>query len=198
MNYANDNIMFTVENAKYSDNAYVLFKEGHGLNKVAHRNAEIPMLYVINDGENFGIADMSDMTKAIDLGFEAKTMGQYTISIKAEGQYSYMHLIDKLTGNDVDMLVEDSYTFVGSQNDRNDRFVLRLNYNAAGIDTESDIFAYQNGNDILVSGEGTLQVFDITGRKVMTMEVNGVETVNVNAGVYIFKMNEKTQKIVVK
>ena len=199
MNYANDQIMFTVKNAEYSDNAYVLFKEGHGLNKIDHRNAEIPMLYVINNGENFAIADMSDNTSVINLGFEAKTMGQYTISLKAEGQYSYMHLIDKLTGEDIDMLVEDSYTFIGSQNDRNDRFVLRLNYNAASIDTESDIFAYQSGNDIVVSGEGELQVFDITGRKVMTMNVNGVETINgMNNGVYIFRMEGKTQKIVVR
>lgn len=197
--YANDQIMFTVENTEYSDNSYVLFKEGHGLNKIDHRNAEIPMLYVISEGENYAIADMPDNTDVINLGFEAKTMGQYTISLKAEGQYSYMHLVDKLTGNDIDMLVEDSYTFVGTPNDRNDRFVLRLNYNAAGIDTESDIFAYQSGNDIMVSGEGELQVFDITGRKVMTTDINGVETINgMNRGVYIFRLNEKTQKIVVR
>lgn len=197
--YANDQIMFTVENTEYTDNTYVLFKKGQGLNKIEHRNAEIPMLYVISEGENYAIADMPDNTDVINLGFEAKTMGQYTISLKAEGQYSYMHLVDKLTGNDIDMLVEDSYTFVGTPNDRNDRFVLRLNYNAAGIDTESDIFAYQSGNDIMVSGEGELQVFDITGRKVMTTDINGVETINgMNRGVYIFRLNEKTQKIVVR
>ena len=197
--YGNNQIMFAVKNAEYSDVAYVLFKEGHGLNKVEHRNAEIPMLYVINNGEEFAIADMSDNTGVINLGFEAKTMGQYTISLKAEGQYSYMHLIDKLTGEDTDMLVEDSYTFVGSQSDRNDRFVLRLNYNAAGIDSESDIFAYQNGNDIIVRGEGTLQVFDITGRMVMSTRIDGVETINgIESGVYIFRMEGKTQKIVVR
>jgi hypothetical protein len=197
--YGNDQIMFAVKNAEYSDVAYVLFKEGHGLNKVEHRNAEIPMLYVINNGEEFAIADMSDNTGVINLGFEAKTMGQYTISLKAEGQYSYMHLIDKLTGEDTDMLVEDSYTFVGSQSDRNDRFVLRLNYNAAGIDSESDIFAYQNGNDIIVRGEGTLQVFDITGRMVMSTRIDSVETINgIESGVYIFRMEGKTQKIVVR
>lgn len=201
-NYANDNIMFMVKNSEYSDEAYVLFKKGHGLNKIDHRNAEIPMLYVINNGEEFAIADMPDNTSVINLGFEAKTMGQYTISLKAEGQYSYMHLYDKLTGEDIDMLVEDSYTFIGSQNDRKDRFVLNLNYNAAGIDSESDIFAYQNGSDIIVNGEGELQVIDITGRKVMTTTVNGVEIIRgLNSGVYIFRVigeTQRTQKIVVR
>ena len=188
-------------NGQQSDEAYVFFKEGHGLNKINHRNDEIPMLYVINNGENFAIASMSDNTKVINLGFEAKTMGQYTISLKAEGQYSYMHLIDKLTGEDVDMLLEGSYTFVGSQSDRKDRFVVRLNYNAANIDTESDIFAYQNGNEIVVNGEGELQVFDVMGRMVMNQRVNGVQTMSTSSlqtGVYIFRMNEKTQKIVVR
>jgi hypothetical protein len=157
------------------------------------------MLYVINNGEEFAIADMPDNTSVINLGFEAKTMGKYTISLKAEGQYSYMHLIDKLTGEDTDMLVEDSYTFVGSQSDRNDRFVLRLDYNAGNIDSDSDIFAYQNGSDIIVRGEGTLQVFDITGRMVMSTRIDGVETINsIGSGVYIFRMEGKTQKIVVR
>lgn len=204
INYANDNIMFSVKNSKCSDEAYVLFKEGHGLNKIEHRNNEIPMLYIINNGQNYAIADMSDDTEVINIGFEAKTMGQYTLSVKTEGQYSYMHLIDKLTGEDVDMLSEDSYTFVGTPNDRKDRFVLRLNYNAANIDTESDIFAYQSGSDIIVRGEGELQIFDVMGRFVMSQHINGVNTINADAlsnGVYVLRIigtEIKTQKIVVR
>lgn len=195
-----DNIMFTVKNSKYSDVAYVFFKEGRGLSKIEHRNADIQMLYVINDGEDFAIADMNDNTKLINLGFEAKTMGQYTINLKYEGDFSYLHLVDKLTGNDIDMLVEDSYTFIGSLADRLDRFVLRLDYNA-GHSTDSETFAYQSGSDIIVSGEGELQVFDIMGRMVMTQHVNGVQTCHVaslQTGVYILKLNGMTQKIVVR
>jgi len=197
--YGNDQISFRIENSEYSDVACVLFREGHGLNKISHRNAEIPMLYVTKEGENFASANMPDNTSVINLGFEAKTMGQYTFSLKAEGQYSYMHLYDKLTGNDVDMLLEDSYSFIGAPSDRKDRFVLNLNYNAGNIDTESDIFAYQSGSDIMVSGEGELQVFDVMGRMVMSQRINGVETVNgLGNGVYIFRLEEKTQKIVVR
>ncbi len=198
-NYANDNIMFSVKNSKCSDEAYVMFAEGHGLNKIEHRNSEIPMLYIMNNGQNYAIADMSDDTEVINIGFEAKTMGQYTFSIKTEGQYSYMHLVDKLTGEDVDMLVEDSYTFVGAPNDRKDRFVLNLNYNAANINTDSDIFAYQSGSDIIIRGDGELHVFDVMGRLVLTQRVNGVETISMQSqGVYIFKLNGMTQKIVVR
>lgn len=200
--YGDDQIQFTVNNAEYFDVAYVIFKEGYGLNKIEHRNADIPMLYIINNNQDFAIAAMSDNTSVINLGFKSTQMSQYTISIKAEGNYSYMHLIDKLTGNDIDMLLDDSYTFIGSSSDRKDRFVLRLNYNAANIDAESEIFAYQSGSDIIVSGEGELQIFDITGRPVMTTTISGVETINVpTMGVYIFRLvgsEIKTQKIVVR
>ena len=201
VNYANDNIMFSVKNSKCSDEAYVMFMEGHGLNKIEHRNNEIPMLYIMNNGQNYAIADMSDDTEAINVGFEAKTMGQYSISIKTEGQYSYMHLYDKVTGDDIDMLVEESYTFVGAPNDRKDRFVLNLNYNAANINTESDIFAYQSGSDIIIRGDGELHVFDVMGRMVATQRINGVETMHTSSlqtGVYIFRLEDKTQKIVVR
>lgn len=193
-----DNIMFTVKNSVYSDVAYVLFKEGRGLSKIEHRNADIQMLYVINDGEDFAIADMNDNTKLINLGFEAKTMGQYTISVKAEGEFSYMHLVDKLTGDDTDMLMENSYTFVGTPGDRLDRFVLRLDYNA-GHSTDSETFAYQSGSDIIVSGDGTLEVYDVLGRLVSTQRVSGVQTIAApQMGVYIFKLNGKTQKMIIR
>ena len=200
--YGNDQIQFTVNNSEYSDVAYAIFREGHGLNKIEHRNDNIPMLYIINDDKDYAIAEMPDNTNVINLGFKARAIGQYTLSLNAEGRYSYMHLYDKLTGSDVDMLLDNSYTFVGSPSDRNDRFVLRLNYNAANIDTESDIFAYQNGADIIISGTGELQIFDIMGHQVSTQRINGVETINVSTqGVYILRLvgtEIKTQKIVVR
>ena len=200
--YGNDQILFTVFNSEYSDVAYAIFREGYGLNKIEHHNSDIPMLYIINNYKDYAIAAMPDNTSVINLGFNATKMGQYTLSVKAEGKYSYMHLYDKLTGSDTDMLFDNSYTFVGSPSDRKDRFVLRLNYNAANIDTESDIFAYQSGSDIIVSGEGELQIFDITGRLVMTTTINGVKSINVaTQGVYIFRLvgtEIKTQKIVIR
>ena len=193
----NDNIMFTVKNSDYSDEAYIFFKEGRGLNKIEHRNTDIPMLYVSKDGEDFAIAEMSDNVKLVNIGFEAKKMGQYKLIIEAAGQFSYLHLIDKLTGKDVDLLLDNEYEFVGTPNDRRDRFVVYLDYMN---NDNSEIFVYQNGDDIVVSGEGELQVFDVMGRLVATYRINGVETIRKpeKTGVYIYKMNEKTQKIVVR
>ncbi|MBO4372311.1 MAG: T9SS type A sorting domain-containing protein, partial [Bacteroidales bacterium] len=195
----NDYIMLSVANSQYSDEAYAWFDKGIGLNKIEHRNSEIPMLYINQNDENFAIATMSDETQSFNLNFKAATMGKYTLSYKAKGEYNYLHVIDRLTGEDVDMLLEDEYSFIGAPTDNDNRFIVKLCYNANSNATVNDIFAYQSGSDIIVNGEGELQIFDVTGRKVATQHVNGVETINVQLqGVYIFKLNEKVQKIVVR
>ena len=199
-----DNIWFTVANNEHSDVARVSFREGRGFNKIQHYNEEAPMLYVINEGEHFASANLNASTSLIELGFETQAMGQYTLSFKANGNFNYMHLIDKLTGADVDMLAEGKYTFVGSSYDDTDRFIVKLNENAGLVAAGSNIFAWQNGSDIVVDGNGDLQVFDLTGRMVMTQHVEGIETLStsmLHEGVYIFRLvgNEtKTQKMVVR
>lgn len=194
-----DYLKFIVANSQYEDAAYALFDKGYGLNKIDHRNADIPMLYVLKDKQNFAIATMSDDTKSFNLNFKAMTTGKYTLSYKADGNFSYLHVIDRLTGEDVDMLLEGEYSFIASPIDSENRFIVRLEYSAGSEISESSIFAYQSGNDIIVNGEGELQIFDMMGRRVLTQYVSGVETINLQLnGVYIFRLNEKTQKIVVK
>ena len=143
---------------------------------------------------------MNVNVKSFYLYLKANTTGQYTLSCNTEGDFSYLHVIDKLAGRDIDMLLDEKYTFIGSPRDTDARFIVRLSYN--GGEDESDEFAYQNGNDIVVCGEGELQVYDVMGRFVTSQRINGVETINMNAnGVYILKLigNEiKTQKIVVR
>jgi hypothetical protein len=89
-----------------------------------------------------------------------------------------------------------SYTFTGSPADRAARFKLVFSSTSG----ENDTFAYQNGDDIIIDGEGELQVYDVMGRKAITQMVNGVETIAKPepTGVYIFKLNGMTQKIVIR
>ena len=193
-----DNIKFTVANSQYEDVAYALFENGLGLNKIEHMNEDVPMIYININDEDFAVATLNDEVKLFDLNFEAKTTGRYTLSVKPQGEFSYLHLYDKLTGEDVDMLQDGEYSFIGSTADNADRFVVRL----GNVDNDEtpDIFAYQSGDEIIVSGVGELQVFDVMGRLVAQKHVSGVETQNVaslQTGVYILRLNDKTQKIVI-
>ncbi|MBO7073801.1 MAG: InlB B-repeat-containing protein [Bacteroidales bacterium] len=194
-----DYIQFTVANSQYEDVAYAMFDKGNGLNKIEHRNSEAPMIYIPQNDDNYAIAMMNDNTPMFGLNFKAATTGKYTLSYNTKGDYSYLHLIDRLTGEDIDMLIDNEYSFIGSPIDGDNRFIVKLTYNSGNEVLNNDIFAYQSGSDIIVNGEGELQVFDVTGRRVMTTTINGVETINVpSQGVYIFRLNEKVQKIVVR
>ncbi len=194
----NDNIRFTVANNQYEDVAYAMFNNEIGLNKINHRNPEVPMLYIPQDGTNYAIATMSDDVEMFTLSFKTVTTSKYTLRVKLDGKYDYLHIVDRLTGEDIDMLAEGEYSFMGTPKDLVDRFIVKLKYDA-NINDVNDIFAYQSGSDVIVNGEGELQIFDLMGRKVMTQVVNGVQTVNVPAqGVYIFRLNGKVQKIVVR
>lgn len=198
-----DNIMFVVSNRDYHDVAYAVFKEGHGLNKIDHRNEDIQKLSIEHNGEDFAIAEIGEGASAFDLKFHAATTGMYTMKVNVDGDFSCLHLIDRITGEDVDLLMDNNYSFVGSPTDYDNRFIVRFTCNSAA-DIDNDVFAYQSGKEIIIEGYGELQIFDVMGRIVTTQYLNGSGTwraESVPTGVYILRLigeDVKTQKIVVK
>jgi len=195
----NGNLQMTLTRADvrsdaFQDKAIVSFNESSQLEKFVfnERNAK---LYIPQDGNDYAIA-FSEMTGEVPLNFRATETGRYTIGFNFENVKGVrIQLIDKLEGSIIELNSNDSYTFMGSTADRSDRFTLVFTQ----VETGS-IFAYQSGNDIIVSGEGELQVFDMMGRMVMNQHINGVQTFEKpsQTGVYIFKLNAMTQKIVVR
>ena len=104
-----------------------------------------------------------------------------------------------MTDADIDLLANPSYTFEAQTTDYESRFKLVFegkedNYN------NNDNFAYFSNGNIIVNGEGTLQVIDMTGRIVSTSQINGMSSIDIDAagGVYVLKLNDKTQKIIVR
>lgn len=180
------------------DNAVVSFNSNSRLPKftLLEGNAK---LYIPQNGEDYAIA-FSNRQGDMPLNFKTTETGNYTISFEGNNMnLRDIYLIDMLAGQEIDLSVNPSYTFIGSPVDKAERF--KIVFKNVGNNGE-DIFAYQNGNDIIVSGEGELQIFDVTGRSVMTTTISGVETINVpTMGVYIFRLigsEIKTQKIVVR
>lgn len=191
-------ISIVAGNSEFTDNAFVQVGGGNTLHKMTlSDNSSI--VYVMNNGNDYAAATIDALEGSMPVCFKANALGSYTITIEAiDINADYLHLIDNFTGEDINLLLEPSYSFIASNGDRAERFTLVFRSNGSE-GTTNDIFAFQNGSDIVVNGEGELQVFDVTGRMVATQHVNGVQTVNVpSQGVFIFKLNEKTQKIVVR
>ena len=122
-------------------------------------------------------------------------------------EFSYLHLIDNMTGTDIDLLQTPNYTFESRTTDYTSRFRLVFGANGASAGSASDeTFAYFNGSEWMInnSGNATLQVVDVMGRVLSSEAVNGSvsKAINTTAGVYMLRLvsgnDVKTQKIVVR
>ena len=198
-------LAINVANANHSDVAYVSFDEGLGLDKINHRNADIPMISVPVEGKEYAIAKMNQDVTEIPVTFKASAMGEYTISARSIAcEFSQITLIDKQTGNTTNMLLED-YSFIATSNDDASRFVLKLDNGQQP--TGDSHFAYVNNGEIIVSGiEGNavVRVMDVTGR--LVTECSATESVNIptasfRSGVYMIQMMDnngvKVQKVII-
>ena len=201
--YTQENVVVNLSrnNGKVIDRAVVRFGDGGSFPKfmIDENNAHI---CIPQDGQNFAVVNGNN-ADMIQVNFKADRVGEYMLNVNVENMdIDYLHLIDRVSGDDVDLLLNDSYSFMGAPSDRNDRFELRFSNDSQN---NGEIFVYQNGSNIVITGEGTLQVFDVMGRFVNAYDIHGVETIEaMPAGVYVFRVIGesgeliRTQKIVVR
>ena len=192
------------------DNAIVSFNEGVELGKF-YFGTQSANIYIPQGGEDYAIA-YSEGQGEMPLNFKATENGTYTISVNPEGiEMAYLHLVDNMTGNDIDLLAGAStgsatYTFTAKTTDYESRFKLVFASIFEDADGDSGTFAFfSNGNWIIANeGKATLQVIDINGRILSSESISGSVSKAINAapGVYVIRLingdDVKTQKIVVE
>jgi hypothetical protein len=215
------------------DNAIVSFNEGSQLGKFyfGTQNANI---YIPQGGKEYAIAFAEERAGEMPLNFKANKNGTYTLSFTTDvissaakkSLFTYLHLIDNLTGADIDLLTPpacghpllegevqpaSSYTFTAKTIDYESRFRLVFATEGDGPSTGSGTFAYidADGNIIVNAGPSTgsgtsiLQIVDIMGR-IMMQEENAtrISTSGMTPGVYVLRLinveKVRTQKIVVR
>ena len=184
------------------DRAVIRFGEGHQMTKVQF-NSNHSKLYIPQDGVDYAVVRSAEMGE-MAVNFKAGESGSYMLSIDPKNvEFNYLHLIDNMTGADVDLLVNPSYGFEASTTDYASRFKLVF---ATGNNSNEDNFAFFSNGSFVISNEGeaTLQVVDVMGRIIKSETINGSASVNVNAapGVYMLRLvngdNMKVQKVIVK
>ena len=188
------------------DNAIVRFDEGQTLEKFM-LNANGTKLYFTENNKDYAIV-RSNNEGEMPVNFKASANGTYTLSVNPENvEMNYLHLIDNMTGADVDLLATPSYSFEAKTSDYASRFRLVFSANDEdGASTGSAAFAYYNGSEWMINnqGEATLQVIDMMGRVLSSETLNGNATINVNetAGIYMLRLvngeNVRTPKVVVR
>ena len=192
-------------NAETLDKAIVSFNEDSQLGKFyfGTPNANI---YMLQNGQEFAIVSAQAQGE-IPVNFNARENGTYTLTVNAEDvTMRYLHLIDNMTGADIDLLSTPSYTFSALNDDYTSRFRLVFSANMNENDNENENFAFFSNGILIVTGDGILQIFDVLGRNLFTKEITTdncqLPTTNYKPGVYVLRLangeHVKTQKIVVR
>lgn len=160
------------------------------------------VLYAHKNNADYGIV-FTDGQSNTPLWFEARENADFNLTWNTRhGEFSYLHLIDNITGADIDMLTTQHYDFTARTSDFRSRF--KLVCQCVGVDEieseNAETFAFVSNGRVIVDGEGLLQVIDINGRVLHRIELNGTQNTvkmpELAAGLYILKLNGKTQKIV--
>ena len=166
-------------------------KEEKGFSKLENLNQSIADIYVKNNGRQYSVLGYDNDVKEVELFFDAKEMGNYSISIEPNGKFESVTLVDRMTGIETNMLIEDKYTFTAMANDNPNRFVLKF---ANGQEpTANSQFAYMNNGDIVIyniSGDAQINIFDALGRCVYQGESSDATTRIASvysAGVYVIQ-----------
>ena len=156
----------------------------------------------------------------VPVRFRAYNDGMFTLGWETKNSdFSYMHLIDNLTGMDIDCLNASEYHFEGKTTDYWSRFRLVFEYTDVdeneedGPSTGSGSFAFFMGDELVVNGPSTpstgsaalLQLFDINGHCVFSTELYDTQSVvsppKVAPGIYILRLTgnqvTRTQKMVI-
>jgi len=186
------------------DRAIVRFGEGRQLPKF-QLNPDNTKVYITQGDRDYAVVYSANEGE-LPVSFKAERNGTYTLSANLEGvSLDYLHLIDNLTGADVDLLVTPSYSFEARTTDYACRFRLVFSAEENDASTGSATFAFFNGSEWVVDNEGeaTLQVIDVMGRVLSSETVNGNATISLEQtpGVYMLRLvtadGVKVQRVVV-
>ena len=190
-------------NGVLKDRVYVKAGEGNNCIKF-NLNENSTKIFVPQNNKNYAIA-YTDGANVMPLCFTTKQNGIYTLNFNTKNMnYSYLHLIDNVTGVDIDLFQTPSYTFNSSDSNYANRFKLVFSEEATNEIAES--FAFISNGELMInnSGNATLQIMDITGRILSTDNIQNCysKSLNLSAGVYVVRLSNgndvKAQKIVVE
>ena len=164
------------------------------------------------EDEDYALVFTQPGLEYANIRFAADEDAEFTMTWSTHnGEFSYLHLIDNLTGADIDCLTASEYRFSARESDYNSRF--RLVFDYTGINdheaTEpvegSATFAYYANGEIhlMATPDATaqLQIIDMTGRVIVSRDgVHTVSTTGLAAGVYVLRLTTangtRTQKII--
>lgn len=167
------------------------------------------LIYARMENEDYQTLFAPTGTSTVPVRFEPSQDGVYTMRWGTlHGDFHYLHLVDNMSGADVDMLRSEEYRFEATTSDYISRFKLVFEVTDVEenpIEAEATTFAFCMGDEIIVNGAGYLEVFDVQGRRLSAKRLvdaqSSVSLPNVAAGIYFLRLSDdkqvRTQKMVI-
>ena len=198
------------------DRARVRFGEGIGMEKYTLDGDKGSKIALWQEGQEYAVAYVNGQDE-MPLNFKASHDGIYTLNIEANQlELDYLHLIDNLTGNEIDLLavkvpelvegptINDgvstpstssaAYTFEAKTSDYASRFRL-LFAPAEEATAVSDNFGFfANGHLYIFSqGKALVQLIDMTGHILLAETLQGSldKALDLVPGVYVVRLVSK-------
>ena len=167
-----DYINIVASNSNGFDNVIVndVKNESAGFPKLDNINPNIANVYVKHEDRRYGIFNRGE-SEEIPLYFDAKEMGTYTLTFDVKGDYENLYLLDKMTGEELNLLLENEYSFIANSNDYTERFIIKMDNSQQT--TDNSHFAYVSGENLIItdiSGEAQINIYDALGRCVLRMD----------------------------
>ena len=204
---------------------FILKRDGAPLEKFT-LNENSTRVYATEGAQDWAVAVIASEAKQSSpteqpINFKAANNGTYTLTVNVENMdLDYLHLIDNMTGADIDLLTPAGnspsergqggvYTFTAKTTDYASRFrlVFSANPNCGDAIGDNAPFAYINNGNIVITadaGDATLQIVDMTGRVIASYggHTRCVPPSGMPAGVYVLRLVDgdsvRTQKIVIQ
>ncbi len=170
------------------DRARVRLGKGTNMEKFTLDGNESTQLTLWHDGQDYAVAYTNGQDE-MPLSFKAAENGTYSIGIESNSlDLDYLHLIDNMTGDDIDLLASPNYTFEANPMDYASRFRLVFIEQATGCRPDEGIGFITQGVFQLTEGQASLQVIDLNGRVLRSEnDSNSIGLGNLPAGIYMIR-----------
>ena len=181
--------------------------EWGGARKMKELRVGDGLFYAHHDDAYYAALFAQEGVDRVPLWFEAKDDDIFTMKWNlANADFHSMYLIDNITGVQYDMLKNNTYCFEGHKDDYRSRFLIV--FDLTGLEEEEEEvehnFAFFNGSEWVVTGDGDLQFIDVLGQVLAQKHVSGQTHIylpQVADGAYLFRLingkETKIQKVVI-
>jgi hypothetical protein len=191
-----DEISLTIENSEYEDLTRIRLKDGASdayvigsdAVKMLSSFANVPQLFTRTNNISYAVNTLPYDTKEVELFVKIGVPGEYTVKLSdiAALNNTQVTLVDKVTGDKVDMLTQNEYQFTSYAKGTFDRFKVILSQKAPDISTalyvdKTGIRVLRDNGKVAFEGLNSLaeiNEFDLSGRKLNSYT-------NINNGEYI-------------